>query len=217
MILFYHKIIKKKFQIENFSRKLKNLRDVDFSLVHELDDDGQVVETGFAHDDNHRTRNGRFGVLQEELLEVGAASRQHHLQEEKEKKKYIYKKRKSKIIDFPPTTGATLRAAPGEKGERERIMDIFLSSLFFFFTSKRGEEKYLILKLATVYMYLVSANASTLCRQSDVGKTLVGKESAKDFEQVGRVVVPFETKLMVGHLHGEPEKNNKFFFPIKCH
>lgn len=56
------------------------LGDVDFSFVHEFDDDGQIIETRFAHDDDHRSRHGRFGVLQEKLFKVGAASRQHHLQ-----------------------------------------------------------------------------------------------------------------------------------------
>lgn len=49
--------------------------------------------------------------------------------------------------------------------------------------------------------YLVCADASTLCRQSDIGKTLIGKESTEDFEQVARVVVPFEAKLMMRHFH----------------
>lgn len=51
-------------------------------------------------------------------------------------------------------------------------------------------------------IYLVSADASSFSRQSDIGEALVGKQPAKDFEQVGGVVVPFQTELMVRHFHG---------------
>ena len=51
------------------------LGDVDFAFIHELDDDGQIGEAGLAHDDD----GIGLGVFQEELLEVGAARRQHHL------------------------------------------------------------------------------------------------------------------------------------------
>jgi hypothetical protein len=55
---------------------------------------------------------------------------------------------------------------------------------------------------AAAAFYLVCADASALCRQSDIGETLVGEESTKDFEQVTRVVVPFQAKLMMRHFHG---------------
>ncbi len=65
--------------------------------------------------------------------------------EEEEKKKL---RGKSKIIDFPPTTGVCVAsggAAPGEKerGREEeklgRIMDIFLSLLFFISKREGGK------------------------------------------------------------------------------
>lgn len=63
------------------------------------------------------------------------------------------------------------------------------------------QEKLFKVGAASRQHHLVCADASTLCRQSDIGKTLIGKESTEDFEQVARVVVPFEAKLMMRHFH----------------
>lgn len=52
------------------------LRNVDLAAVDELDDELEVIEADVLRHDDRRVF---AGVRQQELLEVGAAGRQHHL------------------------------------------------------------------------------------------------------------------------------------------
>ncbi len=62
---------------------------------------------------------------------------------------------------------------------------------------KKKKRKVRVFHFNYLKFYLVCSNAASLCRQSDIGETFVGKQSAKDVEQVVRVVFPFQAKLMM--------------------
>lgn len=71
------------------------LRNVDLAAVDELDDELEVVEADVLRHDDRRVF---AGVRQQELLEVGAAGRQHHLkQKEQERSKACRQRRRSRL------------------------------------------------------------------------------------------------------------------------
>lgn len=65
------------------------LRNVDLAAVDELDDELEVVEADVLRHDDRRVF---AGVRQQELLEVGAAGRQHHLGTWKKKKRGVLRR-----------------------------------------------------------------------------------------------------------------------------